>query len=260
MNVAEKRAFFLKRLHSLTGLALCGFILEHIFTNSASIHALFGDPATAAATFNSHVDFLHSIPALPLLEAGLLAAPFLFHTLFGFILTFRGSVNLANYPYERNFMYVMQRVSAVIIALFLTVHVLELRFGVNVMPRASGFEVTHSTNHTAHRYSETIQRHIVDLPTARPDTGEVVDKADYWSHVEEYFDRLPTWGIWLYITGILATAFHFGNGLFLAGITWGVWVRHKSQGMAFLACMGLAALLGAAGVLSIFGFGATLGA
>lgn len=254
MISAEKTPFFLKRLHSLTGVALCGFILEHIFTNSAAIHAYFGDGQTASETFNSHVAFLHSIPLLPLVEVALLLVPFAFHTLYGFVLTARGRVNLAEYSHERNFMYVMQRVSAVVITVFLVVHVAELRFGVNVMPRASGLEVVHSTNHTPHRITVIEQKHVEGRPSMVADTGTRVEHHDYWAHVVEYFDNLPRWGVGLYILAMFATAFHFGNGLFLAGITWGVWVGRKAQMIAFVACMGLASVLGVAGVISILGF------
>lgn len=253
MIPTEKRNFYLKRLHSLTGLALCGFILEHIFTNSAAIKAYFGDTLTASETFNAHVAFLHSIPALPLVEIMFLAAPFLFHTIYGFVLTARGSFNTGDYPYERNFMYLMQRVSAVIITIFLVVHVLELRFGVNMMPRPPEAVVKVSTNDTTHRYSVIIERYQEGVVN-EAGTGTRVEHRDYWAHTAEYFRNMPQWGIWLYILGVVSTAFHFGNGLFLAGITWGIWIRRESQTTAFLACMGLACAVGIAGVLSILGF------
>ncbi|MGE4157882.1 MAG: hypothetical protein AB7F75_02165 [Planctomycetota bacterium] len=246
----EKTHFFLRKLHSLTGIALSGFILEHFFTNSASLHA-FSNVEKAASVFNSHVEFLHSIPGLPLVELALLAVPFLFHILYGFYITFAtGRPNLGEYPTERNLAYVLQRISAVVITVFLVVHVLELRMGWNVLPRSAGAEVTRSTNDTPYKIETVVLRST----EGREATRNTVERHDYYAHVSHYMKNLSTVGVWLYVLGILATAYHFGNGIFLAGITWGLWIRRSTQQKAFVACMGIMVVLAAVGWASLMGF------
>lgn len=229
---AEKTHFFLRKLHSLTGLAICGFILEHFFTNSASIHALdiplvaSGSFEKASEVFNSHVAFLHSIPALPVIEIATLLMPFAFHIFYGFYIVSTGKSNLPDYANIRNFCYVAQRISAAVIFAFLIIHVAELRFGCNWISGESQVAVS---------------------------TNDAVDH-NYYLHVTKYFMNLSVAGWILYIAGIAATAFHFGNGIFLAGITWGLWTRRCAQDMAFKACMLLSAVIGGAGFLTLLGF------
>jgi succinate dehydrogenase / fumarate reductase cytochrome b subunit len=254
MIPAEKKHFFLKRLHSLTGIAICGFILEHFFTNSASIHALFGNRELARETFNSHVSFLHALPLLLLIEIVALALPFIFHIAYGFYLTATGSSNLKNYPYERNLAYVLQRFSAIIIFLFLFVHVGELRFGWNLLPRPENQKVRYSAMNPVQKYTVIERSYREDRPGSSFQEKKI-QHSDYYAHVADYFHHLPKIGWAFYILAIAATAFHFANGIFLAGITWGLWIRRQSQKTAFYLCMGMFFVLGAAGIFSLVGFG-----
>jgi len=124
MNALEKKYFIhftLRRLHSVVGLAALGlFLCEHFITNSFSVKG--------AASFNEKVAFLQAIPYLVLVEITALAVPFLFHTLYGLIIIFEGSVNARRCNYARNWAYVAQRATAIIVMIFLMFHVFELRF------------------------------------------------------------------------------------------------------------------------------------
>lgn len=113
--------FTLKRLHSVVGLAALGiFLAEHFFTNSFALQG--------AEAFNHKVEFLSSLPYLTMIELCGLAAPFAFHAIYGLIIIFEGSVNLNRNNYPRNWAYVMQRVTAIVVLAFLIFHIVSLRF------------------------------------------------------------------------------------------------------------------------------------
>ena len=92
--------FYLRRLHSLAGLVcLGGFLLEHILTNARVL--------ISPESFNSAVDLLASIPwyiMLPL-EIGLVATPFLFHTIYGIYIAWQAKNNPQHYPYINNIQF-----------------------------------------------------------------------------------------------------------------------------------------------------------
>ena len=96
--------FYLRRLHSIAGLVcLGGFLLEHIVTNARVL--------ISPASFNSAVDMLASIPwyiMLPL-EIGLVATPFLFHTIYGIYIAWQAKNNPQHYAYINNIQFFLQR-------------------------------------------------------------------------------------------------------------------------------------------------------
>jgi succinate dehydrogenase / fumarate reductase cytochrome b subunit len=54
----------------------------------------------------------------------------------------------------------------------------------------------------------------------------------------------------LYCIGILSTVFHFANGLWTQGITWGLWTSPAAMRRANWISVAVGLLLGAAGLLS----------
>ncbi len=57
----------------------------------------------------------------------------------------------------------------------------------------------------------------------------------------------------LYALGVVAAVFHFVNGIWSAGVTWGVWTRPKAQARALTICMAAGAVLCVIGFGSIYG-------
>lgn len=113
--------FVLRRLHSLTGvIPLTFFIFFHFFANSASQG---GEEA-----FDNAVNVLRSIPYLLAVEWALLFAPFLFHMLYGMWIIFASKPNAGRLRYRRNWAYVLQRVTAMIVFTFIIYHVIGVRF------------------------------------------------------------------------------------------------------------------------------------
>jgi succinate dehydrogenase/fumarate reductase cytochrome b subunit (b558 family) len=117
---STRRAFVLRRLHSLTGVVPIGaFLVEHLWTNAA---ALGGE-----AAFDRAVAQIQALPALPLLEVLGILLPLAFHGGLGVVYALRGRPNAVRYAYARNWLYVLQRVSGVIALAFVAYHLWELR-------------------------------------------------------------------------------------------------------------------------------------
>jgi succinate dehydrogenase / fumarate reductase, cytochrome b subunit len=112
--------FYLRRLHSLTGVLPIGaFLVEHFFTNS---FAMFGPEV-----YNSKVEFFMGLPYILLIEIGLIWTPILFHALYGMYIICTGQVNVGRYGYFRNWMYLLQRISGVVAFAFIIYHVYATR-------------------------------------------------------------------------------------------------------------------------------------
>lgn len=111
--------YFLHKLHSLTGIFPVGYYLvQHLFLNSMA--------AVDPKYFNAVVYFFNVIlpkPVLWAMELFFVILPLLFHSLYGFVITYHGKANIFRYRFRENFAYTMQRVSGVIIFFFLLFHV-----------------------------------------------------------------------------------------------------------------------------------------
>jgi succinate dehydrogenase / fumarate reductase cytochrome b subunit len=126
------RAFIWRRAHSLTGVWLVLFLIEHLLTNSQA--ALFiGDDGRG---FVSAVNFLKDLPYLPVIEIFLLGVPFLIHGVWGirYLLTaeynsFPTNGSSPSLPqYTRNQAYTWQRITSWILLIGILAHVIHMRF------------------------------------------------------------------------------------------------------------------------------------
>lgn len=126
------RAFIWRRAHSLTGLWLVLFLIEHLLTNSQA--ALFiGDDGRG---FVSAVNFLKDLPYLPVIEIFLLGVPFLIHGVWGIQYLLTAEYN--SFPtdgsspalsqYKRNQAYTWQRITSWILLVGILAHVIHMRF------------------------------------------------------------------------------------------------------------------------------------
>lgn len=201
--------YILRRLHSLSGvLPLAVFIAEHYYTNA---HAIAG-----ADSFNGAVERLHDIPYLWALEIGVVFAPLLFHSIYGFFITREWNPNVDAYPYYQNLAYFAQRVTGVILFLFVAFHVYETRVQ----------DVLHQL-------------------------GWGGAKVDY-AYMAAYFT--PAWVKLVYIVGLASVAFHLGNGLFNFAFKWGIVVSQKAQRGMIKVSVAVTLLLFAIGLNILFAF------
>ncbi len=126
------REFVWRRLHSLMGLWLVLFLLEHLLTNSQAALWIGED----GSGFIKMVNSLHNLPYLHVIEIFLLGVPILLHLVLGvkYALTSKGNAhktkgNTPSLPqYKRNRAYSLQRITSWILLIGLIVHVVKFRF------------------------------------------------------------------------------------------------------------------------------------
>jgi succinate dehydrogenase / fumarate reductase cytochrome b subunit len=109
------RHFWLRRLHSLTGIVpVGGFLAFHLFENYA---ATKGPDA-----YNEMTRKLQQVPFAVALEIFVIALPLFFHGIYGLFLTTTSRPNPISSPYVRNAMYLVQRITGVIVFAFILFH------------------------------------------------------------------------------------------------------------------------------------------
>jgi succinate dehydrogenase / fumarate reductase cytochrome b subunit len=112
--------FFNRKLHSLLGVIPVGiFLLQHLFINH---FILYG-----AESFNKAAHFMEQLPLRMFLETFLIFLPLLYHGIYGLYIAFQAKNNVVNYGYFRNLMFLLQRVTGVILIIFISWHVWETR-------------------------------------------------------------------------------------------------------------------------------------
>jgi succinate dehydrogenase/fumarate reductase cytochrome b subunit (b558 family) len=176
---AERRAFYLRRLHSLSGVVPLGaFVVMHLWTNAA---ALGGRDA-----FDRAVTTIQEMPFLPVIEVFGVLLPLAFHAAYGIVIAARGRANAPAYPFSSNWLYLLQRVSGVVILLFVLGHLWEFR--VQKWLYGMGAEAFH----------DTLEAHL----------------SWTWAGVP--------WIALGYLAGVGASVFHLANGLVGFAMTWGI--------------------------------------
>jgi succinate dehydrogenase / fumarate reductase cytochrome b subunit len=120
-------SFFLRRLHSLTGIIPIGlFLVEHFFSNAFA--------TKGPGAYSKQVEFLSSFPFVVGLELFGIWLPILYHSLYGFYIWYRGESNVAEYPWAGNWMYSAQRWTGAIAFFYMVWHTWHLRFsGVHLL-------------------------------------------------------------------------------------------------------------------------------
>lgn len=126
------KAFIWRRAHSLTGLWLVLFLIEHLLTNSQAA-LFFGDDGNG---FVRSVNFIKNLPYLPVLEIFLLGIPFLVHGWWGIKYLWSAKYNsfasdgsTPSLPeYAANHAYTWQRITSWILLVGIIGHVIHMRF------------------------------------------------------------------------------------------------------------------------------------
>jgi len=194
----------------LTGVLPIGaFVLVHLFTNAYS---------WSPQAFNDHVKSLNETPLVKWIEYLGIMAPIAFHGLLGLWMAIRMDLNQGQYSNYRNWMYLFQRISGVIVLGFIIFHLIQFRFG-----EESAFKDVSLEHYDPHK---VIREGLLRYPFIAP----------------------------LYMIGILATSFHFANGLWSFCVTWGITVGRRSQ--LIMSYLTMAVFLGVAslGVYAFCGF------
>lgn len=132
MKVSDRTYFMLKRLHSLTGIVPIGlFLLEHFFTNSRALQG--------AAAFDQAAADLARIPYVTLVEALGIWLPIAFHLVLGVYIATTWQDNLGRHGYARNWHYVLQRISGIVLVFYILFHTWMTRFDSHYLNSASAY-------------------------------------------------------------------------------------------------------------------------
>jgi succinate dehydrogenase / fumarate reductase, cytochrome b subunit len=122
LRAGQGVSFFLRRLHSLSGIVPVGaFLFEHILISNST--AISGPDAYAR-----QVSFLANLPLVFLLELFGIWLPIAFHALYGFYIWYRGEGNAIEYPWTGNWMYTAQRWTGGIAFAYIIWHTWTMRF------------------------------------------------------------------------------------------------------------------------------------
>ena len=212
MAIQLSRTFVLRKLHQLSGIVPLGlFLLEHFYTNSKAL--------SGAADFNNAVKDLQSIPYILFVEIGGIFIPLIYHAVYGLVITMEARPNNLNYPYPRNWFYLIQRITGVILFFFITFHVLNFRFG--LVPGLNTISVAH-----------------------RPDLA--------FDIVSREFQMV--WVFLIYMVGITATVWHLANGIWLFLVDWGIAIGERAQRLTGYACIGFGVFMLLVGINAAVAF------
>lgn len=210
------KQFLLRRLHSLTGLGIGLFLMEHFFTN-AHVHQ-------GEESFNEAVAMIQGIPHLIFIEIGLLLLPFAFHIIYGLVIIAGGQSNVYDQSRPRNWLYFLQRASAFPILAFLIFHVVTLRLA----PRFFHPDI------------------YFNIGEGEPNFFLIMSSVFNGENGLLY--------CLIYVVGISCGIFHFANGIATACITWGLTIGKTSQRIVGYACAGLGFTMVSVAVAAVFGF------
>lgn len=217
----DQRHFFYRKLHSLLGvLPLGGFIAEHFVSNAFILGG--------QKSYESAVGWLLNMPKplLWTLEILTIAAPLLFHGVYGLIIARQAKNNTGNYSYARNRNFMLQRLTSFYLLVFIIYHVWSTRFTGHF-----------TTNYTPDRIDQA--------------TGLIQSQQSIY-----YFMLEKLSGNWalgaVYFLGVASAAFHFGNGMWTFCIAWGITVGKKAQDNARVVFSGIGLALFALGTATVW--------
>ncbi len=203
--------FFLRRLHSLSGiLPIGGFLFFHLFANSTAL--------VSAESYNAVIDFLRGLPFVEYIEWLVLFIPIGFHAIYGVMINATAKPNQFKYSHWDNWRYFLQRATGAVAMVYILYHIIQFK---------TVEELDYDYIAVTLAGTQTIPG-LPELPLLNPFSI-----------------------YWFYILSLLAIVYHFSNGIWSFCITWGITVGKKSQIMVGLASVGVFFVLMAMGVLTV---------
>src|SRR5262245_66582635 len=119
----QQTSFWARRIHSLTGVIPIGaFLIEHMFENSYA--------AQGPAAYDEMVMKIQKLPYVLWIEVFFIFLPILFHAVYGVYIAWRAKYNVARYPFFRNWMFTLQRITGFFLFVYIGLHFYETRFQV----------------------------------------------------------------------------------------------------------------------------------
>jgi len=197
-----------------------GYLAFHLLTNVSIVDGV--------DVYQRRADQIHELgftTVVLLLEWPVIFLPILFHGILGLLIVCRGKRNLANYAYVGNIRYTLQRATGVIAFVFILWHVFHMHGWLK---------------------NPWWMEHVV-----RPLGGGKFDPRSAFTAAEAI--QASVWIQLTYAIGVLACVYHFANGLWTMGITWGVWTSPRAQRWANIPCAAIGVFLAVTGLAAIVG-------
>ena len=136
------------------------------------------------------------------------------HAVYGLVIWWQSKSNVLRYRYGNNIRYLLQRITAFTTLAFIIWHVWETRIQAGLSPK---------------------------------EVGE-----NLFAHMQVIYQN-PVYVI-LYLIGITGATFHFAQGIWLVGITWGITTHPRSQQISTCVCGVIFVVLTALGFHALWGF------
>ncbi len=250
-------SFFLRVLHSISGIAFTFFLCEHLLTNF-----LASSLGGGGKFFVALVDRFHSIPGLKFIEICCLALPFGIHAVIGIVYAINGKFNIYSRDgsspacnFARNHAYVWQRITAWVLLLSVGLHVIHMRFVLYPSKvewsgktyyavKALGRQVVPTVGRGA-EYHVLVQKQRLALPHELEENlanETVLILTSSAGKAFHYIVKKALSSLWvaiLYTVLVLASVFHGFNGLWTFCSRWGIVETDKQQKILRLGIYGL---------------------
>ena len=256
MNIAiakPSKTFVWRRVHSLMGLWLVIYLIQHLIINSQAALWLGED----GMGFVRLVNLLESLPYLHVLEIVLIAIPLFLHGYWGIQRIFMAKNNafkddgsIPELPFERNRSFQWQRWTSWILLFGIIAHVIQMRFVEMPKKVGSDFVVQIQKDDDLDKIAKKLQVKLEERDGNVYAFASTPGKAMLLM-VRETF-KSPGMAI-VYSLFVLAASFHAFNGFWTSLITWGAILSYRSQraflpicwiGSGLLSFLGLAAIWG----------------
>lgn len=283
-TTGPSQEFVWKRLHSLMGLWLVLFLIEHLFVNSQAA-LLLGENGKS---FIESVNAIHNLPYLPFIEISLLGIPILIHIVWGIRILLTSKSNAFSsdgakplIKTKRNQAYLWQRLTSWILLIGLCVHVVEMRFldypwsvmqgqttsyFVKIRTDKELFDLTHRLGFTIYGADDVAEEKknmsqdkiawVEALAKEPLEHNEVIAVTDTFGTASLLTVRdtfKDPFYVGLYTLFVLAACFHGFNGFWTFLLTWGLIIKIVSQKRAAKVALGLMLLVSFLGLAAIWG-------
>ena len=188
----------------------------HLLTNAS----ILGSPDD----FQANVDRIHSLGAvLPIVEWAFIFIPLIFHGLIGLVIIRSGHPNAGSYPYASNIRYTLQRATGMIAFVFILWHVLNMHWlGAPLRPVDPEFFARFDPHDAASSAAAALQH----------------------SRLNQIF----------YLVGVFSAIYHFSNGIWTFGITWGLWTSASAMRRASYISLAVGLFLGSLAIGTLWKF------
>lgn len=211
LSFFSKHEFAIRRFHSLTGIIPLGlYMCVHLTTNASLVNG--------PELFQRAVFLIHS-PGhlLPLIEWGGIFGPLVFHAALGIWIAMTGRSNSSQYRFTSNKRYSWQRWTGYATLIYLFLHIMHLHGGFHGEGWVAAMDKIGMAQFSPYNAGSSL---VLAM-------------------------NLGYGIIWpvIYLVGVLCCVYHFTNGLWTAGITWGLWVTPKAQQRATKVCLAFGAVL-----------------